>query len=64
MLGLKDIQMAGTLARLELFHLLHPRHAAVAEQIGKQIKRLKESGELEKLVSQAENQIIREGGQP
>jgi len=64
MLGLKDIQMAGTLARLELFHLLHPRHAAVAEQIGKQIKRLKESGELEKLVSKAESQIIREGGQP
>lgn len=66
-LGLKDIQAAGTLARLELFHLLHPRQALVADKIGKQIKLLKETGELDKLVSKAENQVIRsleKGGQP
>ncbi len=66
-LGLNDIQAVGTLARLDLFHLLHPRQALVADKIGKQIKLLKETGELDKLVSKAENQIIRsleKGGQP
>ncbi len=66
-LGLKDIQVAGILVRLDLFHLLHPRQASVADKISKQIKLLKENGELDKLVSKAEDQVIRssgKGGQP
>ncbi len=63
-LGLKDIQTVGTLARLDLFHMLNPRQAALAPRLGAQIKRMQESGELETLARKIADDFMRSNATP
>lgn len=63
-LGLKDIQTVGTLARLDLFHMLNPRQAALAPRLSAQIKRMKDSGELDKLARKLEDGFLSSNATP
>jgi polar amino acid transport system substrate-binding protein len=63
-LGLKDIQAVGTLARLDLFHMLNPRQATLAPRLGAQIMRMKDSGELDKLSRRIEEDFMRNHATP
>lgn len=56
-LGLNTIEPVLTLEHMPLFHMLNRKHAALAEKLGAQIKRMKDSGELEKLSRQYEAQF-------
>jgi polar amino acid transport system substrate-binding protein len=56
-----DIKQQGVIARLELYHYLHPRHSSLASHIGRIISQLKASGELEKLVAAAEKEVRSRG---
>ena len=63
-LGLKDIQTVGTLARLDLFHMLNPSQATLAPRLSAQIKRMKDSGELDKLARKLENGFVHSNATP
>lgn len=56
--GLRDIEISPDLARHDLFHFLHPRHAARVDAIDAVIRQMRASGELERLRLQAEADLI------
>jgi len=60
-MGYSDIVAVGSLATLELFHILHPSQSSLAPKIGSTIDAMKKSGELERLVRQYENEAIEQG---
>lgn len=51
------LKASGTVATLELYHYLHPRHKAQAARLGAVIAQMKASGELDKLTSAAETDV-------
>lgn len=53
-----DIESSPELARLDLIHYLHPRHAALAPRIDQSIRQLRDRGALERLRSQAEAELL------
>ena len=56
----KSITQAGRpLAVFELYHYLLKEHKEIALKIDQQIKVLKKNGELKKIISQAENRVIK-----
>ena len=63
-LGLTDIKPVGELARLDLFNILHARQAHLAPKIGREIRMLKNSGELAKLIRKHESNFTMSGEAP
>lgn len=61
LIGLKEV---GTLARLELFHYLNPRHRGLAAKIGTVIQKLIEKRELVPLVERQEKAYLASGVAP
>lgn len=55
------LKPSGAVATLELYHYLHPRHRALADRIGRAIKEMKASGELDKLIAAAEKDVRKRG---
>jgi ABC-type amino acid transport substrate-binding protein len=54
-----DIQPAGEpLATLPLYHYLDNEHQPVALEVGQVIEQLKNSGELERMIAEAETTVI------
>jgi hypothetical protein len=58
-LGMKSVEPVGELARLELFHVLTAKQAALAPKLGAVIQAMKKSGELEKLTRRIEEEATR-----
>lgn len=56
--GWTAIEQSDDLARLDLYHYLHSRHAALAPKLDKIIRQMRTSGELEALRIQAENELL------
>lgn len=58
-LGLREqVSTSPELARYELFHYLHPRHRARAARIAEVIRKLRSSGELERLTDFYESMAV------
>jgi len=62
--GLTDIQPVGTLARHDLFHILHPARRDLAPRIQSTIRQLRESRQLDKIVREREEQFLNSGMTP
>lgn len=58
-LGLAGIKQVGEIARLDLFHILHPSKKDLAPKISAAIKALKDSGELAKLTKKYEDEATK-----
>lgn len=58
-LAVDDVVAAGVLSELEVFHALHPRHAALAPRVGAALVVLRDSGELARLQAAAEAEASR-----
>ncbi|WDE09968.1 substrate-binding periplasmic protein [Thalassomonas haliotis] len=56
------IAMDNPLAVLPLYHYIHEKHRALVPAINQEIKRLKNNGDLQKLIEKAKSQIIRDKG--
>jgi ABC-type amino acid transport substrate-binding protein len=63
-LGMTDIRPAGTLARLDLFHILHPSRRDLVPRLQSVIRRLKDTRQLDKLSRQHELQFLESGMTP
>lgn len=63
-LGLRDLVESPELVRLELHHYLHLRHQELAPRLGDVIRRMKASGELERLTLQYEAVADSDDGEP
>jgi polar amino acid transport system substrate-binding protein len=63
-LKLKNIRVAGGLARLELFNILGPANKHLAPKIGSTIKALADSGELAKMVRHHEEEFLKSNVAP
>jgi len=62
-LGYKNIiAMETPLAVLPLYHYIHEKHRALVPVVDEEIKRLKKSGDLQKLIEKAEQKIIENNG--
>jgi polar amino acid transport system substrate-binding protein len=62
--GLTDLQPVGTLARHDLFHILHSSRRDLAPRVQAVIKQLRESRQLEKIVREREQQFFNSGMTP
>jgi len=63
-MGLKNIVPVGTLARLELFHILAPARSAWAPKIGAAIRAMRRSGELDRITARLEKESRPAGAEP
>lgn len=54
----QDIDFSPDLARLDLYHYLHPRHSALAARLEQAIRQMRSSGELDQARTQAENELL------
>ena len=62
--GMTDLQAVGTLAKHDLFHILHPSRRDLAPRIHSVIKQLRDSRQLDKIVRQREDQFLNSGMAP
>jgi ABC-type amino acid transport substrate-binding protein len=63
-LNLAGITETGILAKRDLFNYLHKKNIAHIPAISSQIRRLADSGELAKMVLQAEKEFLESGAEP
>ena len=53
-----DIEESPVLLRYEVYHFLHPRHAALVPRLSEALRQLIASGELKRLTAQLERDVI------
>ncbi|MBH9552546.1 transporter substrate-binding domain-containing protein [Inhella gelatinilytica] len=57
--GWQDIESSTDLAKLDLYHYLHPKHAKLAPRLNQIIRQMRESGELDHIRQQAEAELLK-----
>jgi polar amino acid transport system substrate-binding protein len=63
-LGLKDVEIAGRLRKLELYNILNSKNSNLVPKISAAIQSLKNSGELDHLIKKYESEFSQSGAIP